>query len=163
MSTTTGPGADERVLVLMPTAKDGERTGAALAAAGLRSVVCKDLADLCREIGCGAGLALLTEEAVVGDREGCLQKLLSEQPQWSDLPLVVVAREGAEERRHHIRESMNATLVERPVKIRSLLSVIRAALRSRRHPRGTGASQLCTQVTPTTRAARIRPQTNAST
>ncbi len=78
-------------------------------------------------------MALLTEEAVVGDREGCLQKLLGEQPQWSDLPLVVVAREGAEERRRRIRESMNATLVERPVKIRSLLSVIRAALRSRRH------------------------------
>ena len=28
---------------------------------------------------------------------------------------------------------MNATLVERPVKVRSLLSVVRAALRSRRH------------------------------
>ena len=78
-------------------------------------------------------MALLTEEAVVNDREGCLQKLLSDQPQWSDLPLVVLASEGEEARGHRIRESMNATVVERPVKTRSLLSIIQAALRSRHH------------------------------
>ncbi len=133
MSTTTAPGTDERVLVLMPTAKDGERTGSALAAAGLSYAVCKDIADLCREIIAGAGTALLTEEAVVGDRDGCLHEALHNQPPWSDFPLVVLAREGAEGRAQLIRESMNATLVERPVKVRSLLSVVRAALRSRRH------------------------------
>jgi PAS domain S-box-containing protein len=124
---------DDRVLVLMPTAEDGERTRSALAAAGLICAVCRDLAELCSEIARGAGVALLSEEAVVGDRDGCLQELLCEQPQWSDLPLVVLAREGEEERGHKIRESMNATLVEDPAKMRSLLSVIRAALRSRHH------------------------------
>ncbi len=132
MSTTTAPGADERVLVLMPTAKDGERTGSALAAAGLSYAVCKDLPDLCREIIAGAGTALLTEEAVVGHRDGCLAEVLRDQPPWSDFPLLVLAREG-ERHGHLIRESMNATLVERPVKVRSLLSVVRMTLRSRRH------------------------------
>src|SRR4051794_5185749 len=111
----------------MPTAKDGERMGRVLAEAGLGCAVCKDVADLCREIRLGAGAAMLTEEAVVGDRDGCLFEELRGQPPWSDFPLVVVAREGSEG--HLIRESMNATLVERPVKVRSLLSVVRAALR----------------------------------
>jgi signal transduction histidine kinase len=93
--------------------------------------VCRDIDHLCDEIKRGAGLALLTEEAIDSDRQGHLQSVLSEQPAWSDFPFVVLAREH--ERGQLIRESMNATLVERPVKVRSLISVIRAALRSRRH------------------------------
>jgi PAS domain-containing protein len=121
---------DERILVLMPTAKDGERTGRVLAEAGLNCAVCKDFSDLCHQIGRGAAAALLTEEAIEGDRGGRLQEALRAQPPWSDFPLVVLAR--VEVHGHQIRESMNATLVERPVKVRSLLSVVRAALRSRR-------------------------------
>ena len=121
---------DERILVLMPTAKDGERMGRVLAAAGLSCAVCKELPDLCREIGRGAAAALLTEEAIEADRDGCLQEALRAQPPWSDFPLVVLARAGGDG--HQIRESMNAMLVERPVRGRSLLSVVRAALRSRR-------------------------------
>ena len=123
---------DDRVLILMPTVRDGERTRNALAGVGLGCAVCKDVTELCHEIGRGAGAALLTEEAVVSDRDDCLQEALRGQPPWSDFPLVVLAREGAEARGHLLRESMNATLVERPLKIRSLLSVLRAALRSRR-------------------------------
>ena len=122
---------DERILVLMPTAKDGERTRKALAAAGLECVVCSNLSALCHEISQGAGVALLTEEAIIHDREHCLQDVLQSQPTWSDFALVVLAREGAGGAR--LRESMNATLIDRPVKFRSLLSVLQAALRSRRH------------------------------
>jgi PAS domain S-box-containing protein len=121
---------EERVLVLMPTARDGERTGRALSAAGIDCAVCRDVAELCREIASGAGAALLTEEAVEADHGGCLQNVLRDQPTWSDFPLIVLARE--KEGGLQIRESLNATLVERPVRVRSLLSVLRAALRSRR-------------------------------
>jgi signal transduction histidine kinase/ActR/RegA family two-component response regulator len=115
----------------MPTARDGQRARKALAGAGLDCAVCEDLAELCLEIERGAGLALLTEEAVVRDGAGRLQKGLQGQPAWSDVPLVVLAREGSDGA--GIRESMNVMLVERPVKIRSLVSVVRAALRSRHH------------------------------
>jgi PAS domain S-box-containing protein len=125
--------ADEQILVLMPTARDGEKTRKALAAAGLNCTVCGDLAELCREIDRGAGAALLTEEALAADRDGRLAAVLRDQPPWSDLPLVIIAREGAGGRGHEIRESLNVSLVERPVRIRSLLSVVRAALRARRH------------------------------
>lgn len=122
--------SDERVLVLMPTSRDGERTSHVLSEGGLECALCTDMDHLCREIERGAGAALLTEEAIEGDRDGCLRQILKAQPPWSDFPLVVLARERAADA--PIREAMNATLVERPVKVRSLLSVLRAALASRR-------------------------------
>ena len=111
--------AEERVLVLMPTTRDGQRTGEVLAAAGLDCVLCTDIARRLLRDRSGAGAALLTEEAIEGDRGGRLREALKSQPPWSDFPLVVLAREGAEDA--SIRESMNATLVERPLKVRSLL------------------------------------------
>src|SRR6185312_2165624 len=99
--------SDKRVLVLMPTSRDGERTGRVLSEAGLEYTLCTDIAHLCREIGRGAGAALLTEEAIEGDRDGCLQQVVKAQPPWSDFPLVVLARERAADA--PIREAMNAT------------------------------------------------------
>lgn len=122
---------DGRILILMPTTKDAERTVRVLAAASLDCAVCEDLADLCREISKGAGVALLTEEALTGECSACLAEVLKTEAPWSDFPFVVLAREGP--KGEHIREAMNATLVERPVRVRSLLSTVRAALRARRH------------------------------
>ena len=106
-------GLDDRVLVLMPTAKDGARTARALAAAGLACTGCDNMDGLCREIDRGAGAVLLTEEAITSDKSGRLAAALKEQPPWSDLPLVVLAREGNSD--GHLRESMNATLIERGI------------------------------------------------
>src|ERR1043166_7039436 len=114
----------------MPTTKDGERTSRFLTAEGLECAVCNDMSDLGREIGRGGGVAILTEEAIERDRDKYLTESLRTQPPWSDFPLVVVAHEG--DVRRPIRESMNITLVERPLKIRSLVSVLHTALRTRR-------------------------------
>ncbi|WP_435017588.1 PAS domain S-box protein [Tundrisphaera sp. TA3] len=124
---------DERVLVLMPTARDAERTLDLLAGAGMAGTACAGIADLCREMAAGAGAVLLTDEAVTGGDAARLSEALGSQPTWSDLPLVVLTREGTEGRHATLRESTNATLVERPVRMRTLLSVVRAALRARRH------------------------------
>lgn len=125
-----GTPNDEQVLILLPTGQDTERTGRILAGAGLSWSACPDMAGFCRGIASGAGAGLITEEAIESDRSGCLQEAIASQPPWSDFPLVVIAREGAGDA--PIREVMNATLVERPLRVRSLLSILRAALRSRR-------------------------------
>ena len=122
---------DDRVLVLMPTAKDRQHMGQVLAAEGVPHLLCHTIQEICHGIELGAAVALLTEEAVTTDIEGCLKEALGKQPPWSDFPLVVLARER--DSGHRLRESMNATLVERPVRFRSLISVIRSALRSRQH------------------------------
>lgn len=123
-------GSDERVLVLTPTTKEGDQTWQVLLSAGFTLEHCPDLRTLCREIQAGAAVALLTEEFIEADRDGCLKEVIEQQPAWSDFPLIVLAHEGDQP---GIRHWLNATFVEQPVRVRSLLSVIQAALRTRRH------------------------------
>src|SRR5688572_26510964 len=85
----------ERVLVLMPTARDAQRTTALLQEVGLQSAVCPDLQSICRALRAGAGALLMTEEPVLGDFAGQLAEVMRDQPPWSAVPVVVVAGEGA--------------------------------------------------------------------
>ncbi len=132
----TGPGAGGpggRVLVLAPTARDAEVTRRILADDGLDPFVCADLAHVVAEVGAGCGAALLTEEAILADRSGSLVAALAAQPPWSDLPLVVLTPAGPEsDRAGRALEAVgHMTLARRPVAIRALVSLIRAALRDR--------------------------------
>ena len=126
----------ERVLVLMANTGDAGRTVKVLAAAGLEAVTCTDGPHLCRELDAGAGTILLSEEAILADRERCIFGTLLAQPAWSAIPLVAVVREGVTaDRRDSLLSDLaaNVTLIERPVRMRTLVSVVRAALRARQH------------------------------
>jgi len=125
-------GSQERLLTLMPTPKDNARTAAALAEGGIHCATCGDLSELCDAIRHGAGAALLTEEAVLGDKEDCLGHLLREEPPWSNFPLIVLAHPGRIGRALTPGQMANITLVERPVRMATLRSVVEAALRDRR-------------------------------
>lgn len=127
--------SSERVLVLMPTALDSERTSALLAEAGLSSTICREMAELCRELRHNTDAILLTDDAILNDTAGQLASAMRLQPAWSAIPVLVLAREGATE---HLQRSASEALrsiivVERPVRTRTLLSVVLSALRGRRH------------------------------
>src|SRR5215212_8196867 len=79
-----------RILLLAPTRKDAAAAGNVFATAGLALTLCDDLAGLCAEIERGAAVAIVPDEAIMGDREGRLRRLLAEQPPWSDFPLIVL-------------------------------------------------------------------------
>jgi PAS domain S-box-containing protein len=129
---TSSPVSEDRVLVLMPTFQDIERTCNLLESSGLIATACMDIDAVCREFDVGAGLILLSDEMLRGDGAQCLTATLADQPSWSDVPLVVLSREGTDGRKGSLLESVNATLVERPVRMRTLLSVVQSALRARR-------------------------------
>src|SRR5579884_2320887 len=122
----------ERVLVLMPTRKDSERTIAFLSDANFHCLACPDLPALCREIARGAGAALLTEEAILQDREQCLAATLRQEPSWSNFPLIVLVHSGQNSGRLSAAQMLNVTLIERPVRFVTLRRVVEAALRHRR-------------------------------
>ncbi len=124
--------SDERLLVLMPTAKDAERVVSGLDRAGISAFACADLIEMCGQIEHGAGAALLTYEAVVADHEGHLQRLLEGEPAWSGFPLIVLAREGGKATTLPEALALNVTLVERPLRMVTLKSVVDTALRHRR-------------------------------
>jgi signal transduction histidine kinase len=78
----------------------------------------------------GAGAVLLAEEAIEPDQ---LVEWLVRQPPWSDLPMLVLARSGADSAA--VAQAMdllgNVTVLERPMRVASLVSALRTALRAR--------------------------------
>jgi signal transduction histidine kinase/DNA-binding response OmpR family regulator len=124
---------EERVLVLMPTRRDAERTVELLEEAKVTAVPCNQLSELCRELRAGAGALMLTDDAILSDPSGQLAEAVRSQPPWSAVPIVVLAREGFGP---HLYPRVSATLnqvlvVERPVRTRTLVSVVMSALRAR--------------------------------
>ena len=121
-----------RVLALSPTGKDAALTQAILGRAGVACVSCTDLDQVCEEMERGAGVLLVAEEAVQ-TRHARLSIWLARQPPWSDLPVLVLARRGAESAT--VGRAMdllgNVTVLERPIRVSALVSAVRTALRAR--------------------------------
>jgi signal transduction histidine kinase/CheY-like chemotaxis protein len=124
---------ERRVLVLTPTSRDAALTEEILGRAGAVCVACANLEAMCAELEGGASAMLLPEEAVVLERDGCLSRWLAAQPPWSDLPVLVLARPGADS--SAVAQAMdllgNVTVLERPTRVAALVSAVRTALRAR--------------------------------
>jgi len=125
-----------RVLVLAPVGIDAKLMKRAILDAGLGAETCLDVACLCEELLRGAGAAVFTEEALTEEGVRTLLDALGQQPAWSDMPLVVCTFPGAlgrasSGRLRAIIDRGNVTLVERPMRARTLVSAMRAALNAR--------------------------------
>ena len=122
-------GRDERVLVWLTNPKDAQRIAAHFAQSGVQSTTC-DHNRLCPELGDGAGAILVAEELLASPKAAELKQALAKQPAWSDIPVVVLSR--SETAIQRLPAVANVLLVERPIRFRTLDSVIQVALRSRR-------------------------------
>jgi PAS domain S-box-containing protein len=132
--------ADAPVALLVPTGRDVAMARQVLERAGLPVLPCPDMAALCALIGdeTGAvGAALIAEEALGRDARQQLVAALEAQPSWSDLPLVVLTGEG--ELASGVPAGLqpliargHITLVERPVRVATLVTTLRSALGARR-------------------------------
>ena len=125
--------SEQRILLRTMTARDATLTAGLLQRAGIDSVECKSAAQMVAETRIGAGALLIAEE-VLGEAEmPDLVELLRKQPPWSDLPVLIVASPGAVSTT--IIEAMdvlaNVTVVERPLRIFTLITAVRSALRAR--------------------------------
>ncbi len=126
-----------RVLVLTPPEPDATLIRTVLGEAGLPSYFCATVEDLCREADAGAGAALLAEESLQPPTVQCLIDLLARQPRWSDFPLLIFFNGGGESLNSALRmldilEPLgNVTVLERPVRLMTLVSAVRAALHAR--------------------------------
>jgi PAS domain-containing protein len=129
---------DQRILILAPTGRDGHLAARFLQEGGLQAKVCDRIEALCREMLDGAGLVFLTGEALTPEAMQCLVGALAEQPTWSDIPLVVLTSGGDRtpgnaEVLATLSEAGNVTLIERPVRVMTLMSTVRSGLRARQH------------------------------
>ena len=125
---------EQRVLVLAPTSKDAHLTRSVLERAGVICVCCSTLDQVTEELEAGAGAVLLAEEAVSPETKSSLTKWVAGQPPWSDLPVVILARVGADSA--SVAQAMdllgNVTVLERPMRVAALISAVQTSLRARR-------------------------------
>ncbi len=124
----------ERVLVVAPTRGDAALTRSLLIGAGLECHICNDLIELTRNIGQGVGAILLTEEAQDASDAHVLVDALGAQPKWSDVPILMLCAAGADSPHAMVAMELlgNVTVLERPVRMSTLVSAIRTAIRARR-------------------------------
>jgi len=124
----------ERVLVLAPTAADAALSRSIIADAGLHCHVCPDPVSLAGSVDAGAGAILLTDEIVATGNAMLLSRTLDAQPPWSEVPIVLLAGSAADS--SVVARAMellgNVTILERPVRVTTLISALRTAVRARR-------------------------------
>lgn len=124
---------ERRVVFLAPTLRDSNLTASLFEKAGIPLTMCADLRVLCEEVAHGAGAILLAEEALHRPDFHLLVEALKLQPPWSDLSILILTRGGQDSfAAAKAMETMgNVTLIERPVRIPTLVSAVQAAVRSR--------------------------------
>lgn len=122
----------QRVIVLAPTSRDSSITAEILHKESITTYICNNLEQACKEIEKGADAALLTEEAILGDKNQLLEKTLSKQPQWSDFPLIVLTARETSATNSALNSIGNMTLISRPVHITTLITALRTSLRDRK-------------------------------
>ena len=130
------PEFSEQALVLAPLGRDAAVAARMLGEAGIVSRICEDLPALRRQLELGAGLAVITEEALASADLREISAWIEEQPEWSDFPFVLLTRRGGGlERNPHAARNLqllgNVTFVERPFHPTTLVSLAEAALRGR--------------------------------
>jgi signal transduction histidine kinase/CheY-like chemotaxis protein len=128
--------SEYEVLILAPTGRDAELIARLLTREGLINSVCRSVEELGAAIRQGAGLAIVAEEALIGIRMEPIIAAIRDQPPWSDFPLVLLtAGEANETTQSFIRmlgSEANMSLLDRPLRVATLLSSVRSAVRARK-------------------------------
>jgi signal transduction histidine kinase/ActR/RegA family two-component response regulator len=126
------PANESRVLLLPPTRRDADAIGKLLSSARIEYATCLSVANLCAVLDDGAAAIVVSEESLVGD-DRSLAECLAAQPVWSDLPVIVLSRAGAESMSlgRIVNSLGNVSVLERPVRVSTFLSVVNTALRAR--------------------------------
>ena len=130
-------GRADCALILAPRGRDAEVAAAMLAEEQVKCVTCTDVRDLAANLSDSVGFVVATEEALASSDLRTLNEYLNRQPEWSDLPFVLLTRRGGGLERNpaagrYLELLGNVTFVERPFHPTTLTSVARSALRARR-------------------------------
>jgi len=122
-----------RIALLLPTQRDTQLAVQVLRDEGMPAIGCSDHHGLRDALRQPVGAVFVAEEWLAhGAREPLLDEL-RQQPSWSDLPIIVVARGNSDSTQlAQLLENLgNASLLDRPARVAALTSAARTALRAR--------------------------------
>ena len=127
----------ERALILAPHGRDAAVARGMLAEAAMPSDVIGDVLELVTRLDAGAGFVVVTEEAISATDLHPLSDWLDQQPEWSDLPFILLTRRGGglernPEAARYLELLGNVTFLERPFHPTTFVSLAQSAVRGRR-------------------------------
>jgi two-component sensor histidine kinase len=122
--------ADPEVLILAPVGRDAKIAASILSSRGVAAQVCSTLAEAVPLLDRGQCLVVAEEALITSDRSR-LAAWLENQPAWSDFPIVLLTKRGAEldERLRFLDRHL--IVLERPFLASSFANSVRSALRAR--------------------------------
>ncbi|HUQ20899.1 MAG TPA: ATP-binding protein [Gemmatimonadaceae bacterium] len=129
--------ANSSVAIVAPTGRDGLVAERILESYNITAVFCPDVIAACAALESGgAGVLMVAEEALDKAARDCLLDFLARQPSWSDIPIILLT--GTDELSSALPSALeiitasgNVTLLERPVRLATLTTILRSALRAR--------------------------------
>jgi signal transduction histidine kinase/ActR/RegA family two-component response regulator len=124
---------ESRILIYAPTGQDAPLAAKVMATAAINSHVCRTLTELSAQMALGVGAVLTVEEALEMGGYKLLQEWVARQPDWSDLPIVLLTHRGADSQtvRKAVAGLGNLSLMERPVRTLTLITALHSTLRAR--------------------------------
>ncbi len=124
---------EKRVLIFAPSGQDAMLASKMLTLASVDNVIMASAAQLAEELLRGAGAVLTVEEALSNGGIKVLADFVGLQPNWSDLPIVLLTHRGPDSLsvRQAIASLGNVTLLERPVRTLTLITSLQSVLRAR--------------------------------
>jgi signal transduction histidine kinase/DNA-binding response OmpR family regulator len=126
----------ERILVLAPIGRDASLACELLIKEGFLAESCRDMKGLCNGIVAGAGAAVIAQESLSVSALEKLVNTLAKQPAWSDFPLMILTTADSKDSQFSVLKPLNQvanyTLLERPLRVLTLVTATHAALKARR-------------------------------
>ena len=121
------------IWVLSAKPRDAHLTCQTLGEVGLRASATSSFGELVEVLRGPVGALMLTEDAVPARGWTELATILSQQPTWSDLPVIVFSRERQSGLEALLASgTSNITVVETPVRVSTVISAAQAAMRARK-------------------------------
>jgi PAS domain S-box-containing protein len=124
---------ERRVLVLPPTRRDGDVTCVLLRNVGLDCDVVGSARALAAQLQTSIGAVVMTDAVILDPDLGSVMDAVERQPQWSDVPVILLSRPELQSPADKSRFSKltNLTVLDRPTSSRALVSAVEAAIRGR--------------------------------
>jgi signal transduction histidine kinase len=128
---------DNRILVIAPLGRDARMIAGALAGAEFAADVFVSPAALVEALRLGAAAIVATEEGLVDFERRLLANALRGEPAWSDVPVIILTSadrtaEPSDAMLQEFAQLGNVTLLERPLRIMTLITTVQSAVRARR-------------------------------
>lgn len=125
---------NSRILIYAPRGRDAHVANDLLSRAGLSTAICADPAALLDALSAGAGLLLMTEEALAQGLPDVVDWLKAQET-WSDMPIIVLANGSRSPRTAAAADRLsdlgNVVMLERPLHAEALTGAVRSALKAR--------------------------------